>query len=308
MSRAMWTLWQTGLRVVSVVAFLSAIVACVERSPPAAPPVAASTPGQPRPAGQRFDPMPPGVSVVNEVKICVPGARAARPWPKLTNWQQNVQSTLQRQVGGEWQAITAISPDLDKRCLGVNNLFCIKNGGTPWDGSVAQDCDEHSFFSDSVYSIRAAIRLYRTYWFQHRLRTPVEIAERYASHEDCLGSSAGRLPGGGCEKYNNPCDYGGSMARALGIAEGQRIPFFSPGAPRTAPINRNAVDALLTVKLRYEAGIQGYRVNPAVVTRAIELEQNSPLSAPRPPEAHWHGECRGGSFFPTAKKVPDPRD
>ena len=119
----------------------------------------------------------------------------------VSNWEEQALENLE------------ILPDelrkhKSKRCMKLNNYWCLKNVNGGWKGSIGNDSDNHAAFRSSEYAARAAVRNFRTAYFKHNRKSALEIMSAYAPNSDCIGSNAAKANDGSCLKgYNNSENY-----------------------------------------------------------------------------------------------------
>lgn len=101
-----------------------------------------------------------------------------------------------------------------KRCIKLNNYWCLKNFG--WNGGVGVDSDNHTVFSNGYYTVRAAVRNTRTAYVRHGRKSALSIMRVYAPRSDCIGSDGARRSDGSCIYGNNdPEQYAKSISRGI---------------------------------------------------------------------------------------------
>lgn len=148
---------------------------------------------------------------------------------------------------GEWVAANYSQQQLNQPgmvCVRFNNYWCIKSPmGKPtyWDGQESQDSRGHAQFSHPKYAARAFVKLMRTYYFTHNLRSANDIMNRYAPATDTIGSVAGGRP-------NPTTEYAKQISRALGKSPDEDLKLFA----NETTVNKNEMVALLITFAKWE--------------------------------------------------------
>lgn len=154
---------------------------------------------------------------------------------------------LLKKQGNDWVPAAYTEDQLNQPgmlCVRFNNYWCIKSPkGKPtyWNGQESQDSRGHAQFSHPKYAARAFVKLLRTYYFKHGLRSANDIMNRYAPPTDTIGSVEGGKP-------NPTADYAKQIARALGKGPDDDLNLFAD----ENTVNRDEMVALLTVFAKWE--------------------------------------------------------
>ena len=152
-----------------------------------------------------------------------------------------------------------------------NNYLNVKNTKPPWldlnRSEAKSDERGHAIFSDPAYGVRAGIRLLRTYYFRHNLKTIAEILSRWAPSGDTVGS----LPGA---PANSPLEYSTFVARRMGINFNQKLDIFNEDKFIG---NILRLRGLFSAMAEFENG-NGFKVPVAIFNAGLELVQPGIIS------------------------------
>jgi murein DD-endopeptidase MepM/ murein hydrolase activator NlpD len=152
-----------------------------------------------------------------------------------------------------------------------NNYLNVKNTTPPWldaNGKEAKsDGRKHAVFTDPAYGVRAGIRLLRTYYFKHNLKTIAEILSRWAPSGDTIGS----LPGA---PKNSPLEYSTFVAGRMGISFNQKLDIFNEDKSIG---NISRLRGLFAAMAEFENG-KGFKVPAKVFNAGLELAQPGIIS------------------------------
>lgn len=133
-----------------------------------------------------------------------------------------------------------------KQPAGIRNRNPLNVKGKVWRGATGVDGRGHAIFDSPALGTRAAIRLLRTYWTKHRLRTVPEILSRWAPSSDTVGSLPGAPP-------NSPREYAVFVLKRLpGQAANEDLRTFNESGTRVR--DKVQLRALLAAMARYELG------------------------------------------------------
>lgn len=105
-------------------------------------------------------------------------------------------------------------PRLITHSVGIRNknLLNVKKleNGDVWRFVIGYDDKKHAIFPTYAKGLRAGLRVLRTYWLTHKLRTIYDIVYRWAPPTDTIGSRPGATP-------NNPNYYASFVSERMGI-------------------------------------------------------------------------------------------
>ncbi|RYF06525.1 MAG: structural protein P5 [Comamonadaceae bacterium] len=128
-----------------------------------------------------------------------------------------------------------------------NNPGNIDRNATKWQGMAADQSDDPRFvvFTEPKWGLRALAKVLLTYYRTHKLDTPMAIVDRWAPPVE-----------------NDTLAYAGQVAKALGVARGERIDVENPAV--LAPLVKAIV--------QHENGQQPYPDDLIVEAVRLALE------------------------------------
>lgn len=105
-----------------------------------------------------------------------------------------------------------------------NNYLNLKNNpSNPWldanGASSRTDGRGHAIFTNPAYGVRAGIKLLKTYFIEHGLKTILQIISRWAPPTDTIGSKPGNAP-------NDPGEYSRFVSGQMGAGVNERLELF----------------------------------------------------------------------------------
>ena len=164
----------------------------------------------------------------------------------------------------------------------TQNYLNVKNNpNDPWldanDQASRSDSRRHAIFSDPAYSIRAAIKLLRVYFFTYKKRTTRGVIFRWAPPTDTIGSLPGTKP--------NPSEkYARFVADKVGVSPTTPLEIFqSDGAIGNIEQLRLLIAAMTTFEQGHDIKLKNshFYAGLELVQPGIKAGGNdTPLSSP----------------------------
>lgn len=130
------------------------------------------------------------------------------------------------------------------------NPLNVKQGPTPWKGSVGMDARGHAIFDDEAYSVRACVRTLSRKCLNGKT-TLEKIMESYAPADD----------------GNNPAEYADFVASRIDVAADDELGLFDDGGRIIA---RTRLVAMLCAMAEMECG-RTYKLPSDVILVGIDL-------------------------------------
>lgn len=144
------------------------------------------------------------------------------------------------------------------------NWLNIKRGNSDWRGMIGVDARGHAIFEAPEWSIRAGIRLLRTYR-KSGLDTVASILARWAPATDTLGSIPG-MPA------NTPAAYARFVSQRMGVAATEKLGLFQADGVRLSARGEDLLPRMLMAMAIYELGHAATRdMDHRVIERGIAL-------------------------------------
>ena len=125
-----------------------------------------------------------------------------------------------------------------------NNPGNIDRNATHWQGMSSDQSGDPRFvvFDSPLYGIRALAKVLLTYYRTYQLQTPMTIINRWAPPTE-----------------NDTMAYAQQIAKALGVARGERINLEQP----------DTLEIVVAAIIQHENGRQPY--DAALIVQAVEL-------------------------------------
>ena len=176
----------------------------------------------------------------------MPGALAPDPafHPReraVGNWRWQAAAGLDAPPGMRAAILLGRDPAAVKRCVRLNNYWCIKRGG--WAGEIAADADGHVAFASATEGATVAALLLRRYYVDYGRHSATAIVSRWAPAscgDPAPRPARSRRPGGAWRH-----GISGTLRARWLAAHGRRVAGFGRPRGRASAVPDTLIGAAL---------------------------------------------------------------